>query len=162
MKKFGILSVCLLALLVVIYAITSTGSKNAYDNEENSSTEEQQMTQPETDSNQQPVPDEQSEPIAEDESQQAEPMHASTADQRADKTIRKPPVSPERIEYSFGFYYEPLSEEIKEKKEALIKASQSIAVKAYEKVQKQQQSQESQNNDNAEENVVDADYEDIK
>ncbi len=52
-------------------------------------------------------------------------------------------------------------EEIKEKKEALIKASQSIAVKAYEKVQKQQQAQD--NNDNgSDDNVVDADFEDVK
>ena len=52
-------------------------------------------------------------------------------------------------------------EEIKEKKEALIKASQSIAVKAYEKVQKQQQAQDN-NDNNGDDNVVDADFEDVK
>ena len=51
-------------------------------------------------------------------------------------------------------------EEIKSKKDALIQASQSIAVKAYEKVQKQQQTQQDSND--GEDNVVDADYEDIK
>ena len=53
-------------------------------------------------------------------------------------------------------------EEIKEKKEALIKASQSIAVKAYEKVQKQQQSQDNNDNSGNDDNVVDADFEDVK
>ena len=53
-------------------------------------------------------------------------------------------------------------EEIKEKKEALIKASQSIAVKAYEKVQKQQQAQDNNDNSGNDDNVVDADFEDVK
>ncbi len=52
-------------------------------------------------------------------------------------------------------------EDIKAKKEELIKASQSIAVKAYQKVQEQQQAQ-STNDAETDDNVVDADYEDIK
>ena len=52
-------------------------------------------------------------------------------------------------------------EDIKAKKEELIKASQSIAVKAYQKVQQEQQAQ-STNDGGADDNVVDADYEDIK
>ncbi len=57
--------------------------------------------------------------------------------------------------------------EIKTKKEALEKAAQSIAVKAYEKIQKEQQAkgqaENSQNeNLNDDDNTVDADYEDVK
>ena len=48
------------------------------------------------------------------------------------------------------------------KKEELIKASQSIAVKAYQKVQQEQQAQQGTADAGTDDNVVDADYEDIK
>ncbi|MDD7314258.1 MAG: molecular chaperone DnaK [Bacilli bacterium] len=55
---------------------------------------------------------------------------------------------------------------IKEKKEALEKAAQSVAVKAYEKVQKEQQANNNGNNNNGSSNTnddgsVNAEYEDI-
>ena len=55
---------------------------------------------------------------------------------------------------------------IKEKKEALEKAAQSVAVKAYEKVQKEQQTNNNGNNNNGSSNTnddgsVNAEYEDI-
>ena len=53
-------------------------------------------------------------------------------------------------------------EDIKAKKEELIKASQSIAVKAYQKVQQEQQAQAGTNDAGDDDNVVDADYEDVK
>ena len=59
--------------------------------------------------------------------------------------------------------------EIKAKKEALEKDAQSIAIKAYEKIQKEQQAKnqaENGGNDNSnnssDNNTVDADYEDVK
>ena len=56
-------------------------------------------------------------------------------------------------------------EEIKAKKADLEKAAQSIAVKAYEKVQKEQQSKEqnnnNQDNNSNDDNTVNADFEDI-
>ena len=53
-------------------------------------------------------------------------------------------------------------EAIKNKKEALIQASQSIAVKAYEKVQKQNQNNNDNNDKPNDDDVVDADYTDVK
>ena len=55
-------------------------------------------------------------------------------------------------------------ETIKTKKEALEKAAQGIAVKAYEKVQKEQQAKEAGQNESSstDDNTVEADYEDIK
>ena len=55
-------------------------------------------------------------------------------------------------------------EAIKTKKEALEKAAQGIAVKAYEKVQKEQQAKQAGSNEQTKEddNTVEADYEDIK
>ena len=55
-------------------------------------------------------------------------------------------------------------DEIKAKKEALEKAAQSIAVKAYEKIQKEQQNNNN-NNDSSNDSgdgTVDAEYEDVK
>ena len=59
--------------------------------------------------------------------------------------------------------------EIKAKKEALEKDAQSIAVKAYEKIQKEQQAKSqaengdnNNNNNSGDDNTVDADYEDVK
>ena len=54
-------------------------------------------------------------------------------------------------------------EQIKQKKEALEKAAQGIAVKAYEKVQKEQQAKEEGANATSDDDqTVEADYEDIK
>ena len=54
-------------------------------------------------------------------------------------------------------------EQIKQKKEALEKAAQGIAVKAYEKVQKEQQAKEEGTNATSDDDqTVEADYEDIK
>ena len=54
-------------------------------------------------------------------------------------------------------------EQIKQKKEALEKAAQGIAVKAYEKVQKEQQAkEEGQKSSTDDDQTVEADYEDIK
>ena len=54
-------------------------------------------------------------------------------------------------------------EQIKQKKEALEKAAQGIAVKAYEKVQKEQQAkEEGQKSSTDDGQTVEADYEDIK
>ncbi len=53
-------------------------------------------------------------------------------------------------------------ETIKAKKDALIKASQSIAVKAYEKVQKQNNNNNDNDNKPNDDDVVDADYTDVK
>ena len=50
-------------------------------------------------------------------------------------------------------------EDIKAKKEALTKASQNVAVKAY---QKAQQAQQGSTNNNEDSDTVDADYEDVK
>ena len=59
--------------------------------------------------------------------------------------------------------------EIKAKKEALEKDAQSIAIKAYEKIQKEQQAKSqaengdnNNNNNSGDDNTVDADYEDVK
>jgi molecular chaperone DnaK len=56
-------------------------------------------------------------------------------------------------------------EEIKAKKADLEKAAQSIAVKAYEKIQKEQQAKEqnnnNQDNNSNDDNTVNADFEDI-
>ena len=58
--------------------------------------------------------------------------------------------------------------EIKAKKEALEKDAQSIAIKAYEKIQKEQQAKsqaengDNNNNNSGDDNTVDADYEDVK
>ncbi len=58
--------------------------------------------------------------------------------------------------------------EIKVKKEALEKDAQSIAIKAYEKIQKEQQAKsqaengDNNNNNSGDDNTVDADYEDVK
>ena len=52
-------------------------------------------------------------------------------------------------------------EEIKAKKEALEKAAQSIAVKAYEKIQKEQNNNNGSSNDSGD-GTVDAEYEDVK
>ena len=54
-------------------------------------------------------------------------------------------------------------EQIKQKKEALEKAAQGIAVKAYEKVQKEQQAKEEGTSSSSDDDqTVEADYEDIK
>ena len=53
-------------------------------------------------------------------------------------------------------------------KEALEKDAQSIAIKAYEKIQKEQQAKsqaengDNNNNNSGDDNTVDADYEDVK
>ena len=53
-------------------------------------------------------------------------------------------------------------EQIKAKKEALEKAAQSIAVKAYEKIQKEQQNNNNGSSNDSGDDTVDAEYEDVK
>ena len=52
-------------------------------------------------------------------------------------------------------------EDIKAKKEALTKASQNVAMKAYQKAQQAQQAQGSSNS-NEDSDTVDADYTDVE
>lgn len=100
MKKILITSGFLLAILVIIFALTSTGNKNAYDNEKPSFEEGEEIviTQTENTVTEEPKP----------AAPAVTPEHVGkfdpTASAASDRTI-----------YAYGFYYEPLSDEIKEK-----------------------------------------------
>lgn len=105
MKKIGIVSVCLLAILVIIYAMTSISDKSAYDREKTPSAEGEEIMA-ETEAQNTPTTEIKIEPEA--PTPPATPEHIGKFDPTAS-------VSSERTIYAYGFYYEPLSEEIKEK-----------------------------------------------
>lgn len=96
MKKTGIFFAIILAILVIIYAVTSTGNKSAYDNKKTPSPEGEEIVETTDIENTEPDT-----PIV-------TPEHVGKYNPQAvsatDKTI-----------YAYGFYYEPLSDEIKEK-----------------------------------------------
>lgn len=100
MKKILITSGFLLAILVIIYALTSTGNKNAYDNEKPSFEEGEEIviTQTENTVTEEPKP----------AAPAVTPEHVGKFDPTASAAF-------DRTIYAYGFYYEPLSDEIKEK-----------------------------------------------
>ena len=100
MKKILITSGFLLAILVIIYALTSTGNKNAYDNEKPSFEEGEEIVITQTENT---VTEEQK-PAA----PAVTPEHVGKFDPTASAAF-------DRTIYAYGFYYEPLSDEIKEK-----------------------------------------------
>ncbi len=104
MKKIGIFSAIILAILVIIYALTSMGDKSAYDSEKPPSAEGEEIVMT-TDIEKTELD---TEAIAEPDTPIVTPEHVGKYDPQAapatDKTI-----------YAYGFYYEPLSDEIKEK-----------------------------------------------
>lgn len=112
LKIIGTISVCILVALVLLLIATSTGSNTAYDNEKTSSTEGEDLMaekEPETDNKATQAP---AEP-----SQASEPEAITTAPPKDIVSENEPEevISPDRITYAEGFFYEPLSEEIKEK-----------------------------------------------
>ena len=100
MKKILITSGFVLAILVIIYALTSTGNKNAYDNEKPSFEEGEEIVITQTENT---VTEEQK-PAA----PAVTPEHVGKFDPTASAAF-------DRTIYAYGFYYEPLSDEIKEK-----------------------------------------------
>jgi hypothetical protein len=100
MKKILITSGFLLAILVIIYALTSTGNKNAYDNEKPSFEEGEEIVSTKTEN----TVTEEPKPAA----PAVTPEHVGKFDPTASASF-------DRTIYAYGFYYEPLSDEIKEK-----------------------------------------------
>lgn len=120
-KKIGIISACILAVLVLLLIGTSMGGRAAYDSEKPPSTEgEDIMADTETNK----IKDEATEPEIANEAPQ-EPETSETTDPDATTTTapneaisaNEPEeiIPPDRTIYADGFFYEPLSEEIKEK-----------------------------------------------
>ncbi len=100
MKKILITSGFVLAILVILYALTSTDNSNAYDNEKISVEEGEKImiTETENTTAKEPAP---TVPAV-------TPEHVGKFDPAAS-------VPSDRTIYAYGFYYEPLSDEIKEK-----------------------------------------------
>lgn len=105
MKKTGIASICLLAILIIIYAMTSIGDKSAYDKEKRPSAEGEEIVI-ETETQNATATEVKIEPEAPTPSVTPEHIgkYDPTATTASDRTI-----------YAYGFYYEPLPDEIKEK-----------------------------------------------
>ena len=120
-KKIGIIFICILAVLVLLLIGTSMGGKAAYDREKPPSTEgEDIMADVETNI----VETEVKEPeVTETKSQEPEPSETldpdvPTTDPPRETVSGNEPeeiIPPDRTIYAEGFFYEPLSEDIKEK-----------------------------------------------
>lgn len=135
MKKFGIISVCILVVLIFLYVTTSMGLKSSYDNEENLSPEGEEIvstTESETkdigvsdvvNTDNETTGNETTNLVIEEKSETEIDENTSLAG-----VTPETPETPEEINsgedytvpadrtiYADGFYYEPLSEEIKEK-----------------------------------------------
>ena len=116
MKKIGIISVCLLAILIIIYALTSTGDKNAYDSKNPPPPEgEEIVATTETIAEKIPEAETTPEPETETESETANISENEIPEVLPKELPEEPPVPDNRTIYADGFFYEPLSDEIKEK-----------------------------------------------
>ncbi len=121
MKKIGIVSVCILVILVIIYTATSTDNRNAYDNKKTTPAEgEEVVTNPKVETTEtetlntdngdkEAIENEMTPPVTVEESVNQTPDPAET------ETIVEETPPKDRTIYADGFYYEPLSPEIKEK-----------------------------------------------
>lgn len=94
MKKLSIVSVCILAVLIILYSTTSKDDKNAYVSEKTPIAEGEEVVKT-TENEEAPVP-------------AVMPEHVGKFNPQ---TI----PATDRTIYAYGFYYEPLSDEIKDK-----------------------------------------------
>lgn len=110
MKKIGIISICILAILIIFYASTSAGKSKAYDSDKTPFKEGEETMITEVENTEPETPDSTEAQPAETDSitPAVTPEHIGKFD---------PAVSPatDRTIYAYGFYCEPLSDEIKEK-----------------------------------------------
>lgn len=103
MKKIGIVSVCLFAILIIIYAMTSIGDKSAYDKEKPSYAEgEEIVIEAETES---------AEPLETNQIEPA-PPNPSVTPEHVGKYNPQAALATDRTIHAYGFYYEPLPDEI--------------------------------------------------
>lgn len=112
MKKIAIISACILAVLVLLLIATSMGSNTAYDSEKTPSTEGEELM-----AEKEPEISDKATQAPEEPSQASEPETTTTAPLEDIVSENKPEeiIPPDRTIYAEGFFYEPLSEEIKEK-----------------------------------------------
>ena len=103
MKKIGIISVCLLATLIIIYAMISIGDKSTYDKEKTPSAEGEEIVI-ETEV-------ENTEPIKKTPTQPQSSTPAVTPE-HVGKYNPQSSAPADRTLYAYGFYYEPLPENI--------------------------------------------------
>lgn len=108
MKKIGIVSVCILSVLIIAYAMTSMNNENAYDNEKATSPKGEEIvttTENTTGDNIAKIPT-----TATDQ-----PPAVTVTPEHIGKYNPHASATADRTIYAYGFYYEPLSDEIKEK-----------------------------------------------
>jgi len=101
MKRVGIISISILVLLIIVYVITSMKDKNAYDSEKTASPKgEEIVTTTEI---------EKKEPVIETEEK---PPAPAGKPEHIDKYNPQATVSSNRTIYAYGFYCEPLPDNI--------------------------------------------------
>ena len=121
LKKTGIISVYILAVLILLVIGVSMGGRAAYDSEKRSSTEgESIMADAETNIAETEVkePEVTETKLQEQKSTETTDSNATITDTPKESVSENEPeeiIPPERTIYAEGFFYEPLSDKIKEK-----------------------------------------------
>lgn len=106
MKKTLIISGFVLAILVIIFILTSMGDKSAYDNEKTHMAEgEERVTETEVENTE----------LVTEEKNDEKPALSIATPEHIEKYDPQAATATDRTIYAYGFYYEPLSEAIKEK-----------------------------------------------